>query len=214
LKPSDFEITREKLDQAVDILDEKDIDLWVTFVRETTQVSDPCLDLLLGFDLTWPSAVMISREGERIAIVGRFDADNVARLGGYTTIVAYDQSIRSALCEHISRLDPREIALNYSRSDPAADGLTHGMFLVWQDLLGETGYVDRLVSAEDVTAALRGRKSSAEAAYMRASVQEAEAIFRRVGSRIRPGLTERELAAVFQDAARDQGLALAWGADH
>jgi len=214
LKPSDFAITREKLDQAVDILDEKDIDLWVTFVRETTQVYDPCLALLLGFDLTWQSALMISRQGERIAIVGRFDADNVARVGGYTTIVAYDQSIRGALCEHVTRLNPREIALNFSRSDPAADGLTYGMFLVWHGLLGETAYVDRLVSAEDVIAALRGRKSPAEVACLRASVQEAEAIFRRVGSQIRPGLRERELAAVFQDAARDQGLALAWGADH
>jgi Xaa-Pro aminopeptidase len=198
----------------VEILDEKDIDLWVTFVRETTQVSDPCLALLLGFDLTWLSALMISREGDRIAIVGRFDADNVARVGGYSTIVPYDQSIRSALCEHVTRLAPREIALNFSRSDPAADGLTYGMFLVWQDLLGETAYVDRLVSADDVIAALRGRKSPAEVACLQASVQEAEAVFRRVGSQIRPGLTERELAVVFQDATHEQGLVLAWGADH
>jgi hypothetical protein len=49
---SDSGITCEKLEQAVDILNEKDIDLWLTFVRETTQVPAPCLSLLLGFDLT------------------------------------------------------------------------------------------------------------------------------------------------------------------
>jgi Xaa-Pro aminopeptidase len=45
-------------------------------------------------------------------------------------------------------------------------------------------------------------------------VQAAEGIFRRVGSRIRPGLTERELAIFFQEAASEQGLGLAWGADY
>lgn len=215
---SEFGITREKLDQAVDILAEKDVDLWLTFVRETTQVSDPCLALLLGFDLTWPSALMISRGGERIAIVGRFDKENVVRVGGYTTVVGYDQSIREPLREHLSRLDPHEIALNFSESDPAADGLTHGMFQVLQDLLAGTDYAasaaDRFISAEGVIAALRGRKSPAEVARIRSAVQSAEAIFRRVGPRIRPGLTERELANLFREAASEQGLGLAWGDDH
>lgn len=56
-----FEIVREKLGQAVEILKEQEIDLWLTFVRETTLTPDPCLDLLLEFDLTWQSALIISR---------------------------------------------------------------------------------------------------------------------------------------------------------
>ncbi|MGC9336166.1 MAG: M24 family metallopeptidase [Anaerolineae bacterium] len=211
---SDFRITCEKLDQAVSILQEKDVDLWVTFVRETTQVSDPCLALLLGFDLTWTSALMLSRQGERLAIVGRFDKENVARVGGYTTVIGYDQSIREPLREHVTRLDPHQIALNFSENDPAADGLTHGMYHVLQDLLAGTKYLNRFVSAEGVIAALRGRKSPTEVARIRSSVEAAEAIFRHVGSRIRPGLTEREVAACFQKAASEQGLGLGWGADH
>ena len=82
---SNLEIVHQKLDQAVDLLEEQGTDLWITLVRETTQLKDPCLDLLLGFDLTWQSALMIGRNGERVAIVGRFDADNVEALGGYHT---------------------------------------------------------------------------------------------------------------------------------
>jgi Xaa-Pro aminopeptidase len=210
----EFEITCEKLDQAMDVLDEKGVDLWLTFVRETTQVSDPCLAMLLGFDLTWPSALIMSRGGERIAIVGRFDTENVARVGGYTTVVGYDQSIRGPLREHLTRLDPQEIALNFSESDPAADGLTHGMYQVLRDLLAGTEYGDRFISAEGLIAAVRGRKSPAEVALIQSSVQAADAIFRRVEPRIRPGLTERELAIFFQEAASEQGLGLAWGEDH
>jgi len=110
---ADFGIIHEKLDQAVEVLEEKKIDLWITFVRETTHVGDPCLDLLLGLDLTWQSALMISRTGERIAVVGRFDVDNVERTGGYTAVVGYDESIREPLLEHLTRLDPRQVALNF-----------------------------------------------------------------------------------------------------
>ena len=112
---SHLKIIHEKLNQAVEILEEKKVDLWITFVRETTQVSDPCLDLLLGFDLTWQSALMISRTGERVAIVGRFDADNVERVGGYTSVVGYDQSVREPLLAHLARLNPRQVALMGSR---------------------------------------------------------------------------------------------------
>jgi Xaa-Pro aminopeptidase len=209
-----FEIVREKLDQAVGVLEEQGVGLWLTFVRETTQVGDPCLDLLLGFDLTWLSALMVSRTGERIAIVGRFDAANVERVGGYTSVIGYDQSIREPLLGHLARLNPRQVALNFSESDPAADGLTHGLFRRLADILDGTAYAGRLVSAEEVIGALRGRKSATEVARVRAAIQATQAIFHRAGQVIRPGLTERELARFFQDAASQEGLGLAWEAGH
>jgi Xaa-Pro aminopeptidase len=209
-----FEIICEKLDQAVEVLEEKDVDLWLTFVRETTQGRDPCLELLLGLDLTWQSALIVSRSGERIAIVGRYDAENVERTGGYTTVVGYDQSIREPLLEHLARLGPRQVALNFSENDPAADGLAHGMFHVLTKILSGTAYASRFISAEEVIGALRGRKSPAEVSRVRAAIQATEAIFHRVGRLVRPGLMERDMARLFHDAALEEGLELAWGADH
>jgi Xaa-Pro aminopeptidase len=211
---SSLEIIHEKLDQAVEVLREKEVDLWLTFVRETTQSRDPCLELLLGLDLTWQSALIISRSGERIAIVGRFDVENVERMEGYTTVVGYDQSIREPLLEHLTRLDPRKVALNFSENDPAADGLTHGMFHVLTKVVNGTKYANRLESAEEVIGALRGRKSPTEVSHIRTATQATEAIFRRICRLIRPGLTERELACLFHDAALQERLELAWEADH
>jgi len=124
-------LVHEKLDQAVEILREQDVDLWLTFVRETSLTNDPCLELIAGTYSAWTGAFIVSASGERVAIVGRFDAPSVEQVGGYD-VIGYDESIKPSLVETIERLGPRSIALNYSRSDPAADGLTHGLWLELQ----------------------------------------------------------------------------------
>jgi hypothetical protein len=50
----DFTIVNEKLNQAVGLLDEQRLDLWLTFVRETSLTTDPCLDLVAGLWLSKP----------------------------------------------------------------------------------------------------------------------------------------------------------------
>ena len=65
------------------------------------------------------------------------------------------------------RIDPARIAVNYSEGSEICDGLTHGMYLTLQRLLGELGMADRLVSAEPVVSALRERKSAGELHSMR-----------------------------------------------
>ncbi|MCP4535826.1 MAG: aminopeptidase P family protein [Chloroflexi bacterium] len=211
---SEFEIIHEKLDQAVEVLKEKNIDLWITFVRETTHIADPCQDLILGLDLTWQSALMVSRTGERIAIVGRFETDSIERVGGYTTVVGYDRSIREPFLEHLARLDPRQIALNFSENDSAADGLTHGLFGVLTKLVAGTVYADRFISAEKIVGALRGRKTPAEISRIRSAIQETDAIFEHITQLLRPGVTGREIAGWFHDVAEKKGLGLSWGRDH
>ena len=55
-------LLQEKATQAINILKETDIDLWLTFVRETSGVRDPVLDFLIGpRDLTWQSALMLTQ---------------------------------------------------------------------------------------------------------------------------------------------------------
>ena len=95
--PAGSALVAEKLDQAVEILREQDVDLWLTLVRETLLTSDPCLDLIAGTYCAWQGAFLISRTGERIAIVGRFDAASVEQLGAYSEVVGYDESLRPPL---------------------------------------------------------------------------------------------------------------------
>ena len=211
---TDAALVREKLDQAPAILEEQGIDLWLTLVRETLLTRDPCLDLIAGTYCAWQSAFLVSRSGERIAIVGRYDASSVEQLGAYSEVVKYDESIRPGLRETIERLAPETIAINYSPSDPAADGLTHGLWLVLSETLEGTPYADRLVSSKPIVGSLRGRKSPFEIARIRAAIAETEEIFAHVGDRIGPEMKETEIAAVMQAEVSRRGLGYAWEEDH
>ena len=211
--PATSTLVQEKLEQAVEILREQDVDLWLTYVRETMLTSDPCLDLIAGTYSAWTGAFMVSATGERIAIVGRFDAPSVEQVGGYE-VIGYDQSIKPALVETVERLAPRSIALNYSRSDSAADGLTHGLWLELQETLAETPFPERFRSSEAIVNALRGRKSSGEVGRIRDAVGETEEIFDIVTAALRTDLSEIEIANLMHDEIARRGLGYAWGRDH
>ena len=59
---------RAKIEQAVGILNELDIDVWMLFARESATVHDPSFDLVVGGNCTWQSAFILTRTGERIAM--------------------------------------------------------------------------------------------------------------------------------------------------
>jgi Xaa-Pro aminopeptidase len=207
-------LVQEKVDQAIGILQEKGIDLWLTFVRETSAGGDPVLPLIYDFTLTWQSALILTRSGDRIAIVGRLEEAAARTTGAYPVIKSYDASIRPALLETLAGLNPETIAINYSENDVHADGLGHGLYLVLQGYLAETPFRDRLVSAEPIINAVRGRKTAAEIDRIRAAIETTEEIYRQTFDQLRVGMTERDVASLMHGLLDEAGVPPAWGRDH
>lgn len=203
----------EKINQAIKILQEKNVDLWLTFARETSSTPDPMLDLILGTSCTWQSAFIITSSGKAIAIVGSLDAQNIKDHAKYE-VIGYVDSIKNDLLQVLSRIDPQRIAINFSESDVMADGLTHGMYLTLVDYLKETPFLNRLESSEAIIAALRGRKSQTEIKLIKDAIDETLKIFDKVTEYVHTGLSEKQVADFMLNEVEKQGLGLAWDPAH
>ena len=204
-------IAREKLAQAGQLLQRLDLDAWLVFVRETSLSKDPALELIYPYELTWHSAFLVQRDGASHALVGRHDANNVERLNTFTTVSGYDQSIRPMLVELLRRSGAQRIAINFSESDPAADGLTSGMRMTLEAIGAEAGLQPaQLVSAESLISSLRGQKSASELQLIRQAVATTELLLHDFGKRIAPGVTELQLADYLHQRLQADGLATAW----
>ncbi len=206
-------LVAQKIDQAVALLRELDLDCWITFVRESEINGDPMLAYVLGAPVTWVSAFIVCRSGATWAVVGQGDRQTVEDLGRYQHVSSYVKDFRDDLTRVLARLDPGTIAVNYSPTSEVADGLTHGMFLTLRSLLESLGLADRLVSAEPLVARLRGRKSQGELDRIGRAITEALDIFDVAHHAMRPGLSERELAAAMHAEASRRGLPVAWSAE-
>jgi Xaa-Pro aminopeptidase len=209
----DLAIYHEKLEQAHALLTMLDLDAWLVFVRETAMGGDPALKLIAPFDLTWESALLIARNGTRMAIVGRFDMQPVETTGLFNRVQGYDAAIGDDVRNALAAVDPQRIAINYSTSEVAADGLTHGMYLRLLELLSGTPYAERLVSAHELVSSLRARKTVGEQALLLAAVEAADEIFRRAEQTIAVGATEQQIAEVIHAEALARGLGTAWNWD-
>ncbi|MFW9907814.1 MAG: M24 family metallopeptidase [Candidatus Thorarchaeota archaeon] len=199
-----------KCKQALELLKELDLDSWLVWVRETSQMADPVLELILGGDLVWESALLFTKTGEKVAIVGNFDAGGLESMGIYDKVIPYTKGISEALVTELTRINPQQISINYSKDDVAADGLTVGMYELLKDYLKETPYIDRLVTAEDLIQRLRGRKTAEEIESIRKAIVITEEIFRKAETNVRINQSEREIYDLFHNEMRKYGVTSAW----
>jgi Xaa-Pro aminopeptidase len=205
-------LINEKVNQAKELLKEFDIDCWITFVRESAINGDPTLIFLSPADVTWHSAFIISSDGRSRAIVGQYDQKTIEDAGTYDKVIGYVESIKEPFQNYLKELNPSRIAVNYSEDSEIADGLTHGMYLTVYKLLSEIAFENRMISAERIVSALRERKSKTEINNIREAIRITEDIFDKVTQFIKPGLSEKEIAAFMTKEVEKLGLGVAWEA--
>jgi Xaa-Pro aminopeptidase len=204
-------LIQEKVKQATELLREFGVDCWITFTRESEICGDPTLVFLAPGPVTWHSAFIVGADGRTRAIVGLYDQKGIEETGAYDKVVGYVTGIKEPLLEYLKKVNPKTIAVNYSKTSEICDGLTHGMYLTLQGFLAEAGMANRLLSAEKIVSALRERKSAAEIGWMKEAVRATEEIFDLVGRFIAPGKTENEIAVFILGEAERRNLPTAWG---
>lgn len=203
-------IVREKLAQAVDILNEEDVDLWMLVARESDVMGDPSMPLVVGTSVTWESAFLVSRDGSHVAIVGTGDVDNIETTGAWDNVIGYVEGISGDLKAEIEKRNPKSIALNYATDDSMADGLTHGMYLLLEEQLKDTGYVERFQPAGDIPRKVRGRKSPAELKRIRQAVATTERIWEATERYLKAGISENNVSEFMHGQLEERRLGSSW----
>ncbi len=206
----DNKIILEKVEQAIGILKEKDIDMWITFARESSIMPDPVMEIIIGRNSTWESAFIICEDGDTTAIVGEMEKENFAGKSGFRNVTGYVKSFSPSLLDYLKKKNPKNIAVNYSQNSVLADGLTHGFYLKILDYLKGSGFENKLISAEEIISALKGRKSATEISIMTEAVDKTLDIFDQVTGFIKPGKSEKEIASFVKSIMQEKGFEPAW----
>lgn len=192
------------------LLDEHGIDLWLVFAREGAR--DPlAADFGLG-EVVARAAALVGRRGGRYtaeAICASYDVTPIQATGLFGRVTPFRaEGIGPALRAAVEAWGPRAIAIDVSRDLPMADGLTHGMRLYLEEVLGPM-WAARFRSAEPLAVAFRSSRLAAERALIEKAVLATQRLERAALSAdvIRPGrTTERAVGAFLREKAAAAGF--------
>ncbi len=209
---------KERMDRyLVAALRRSGVDAWLVVTREGT--TDPVAFDVAADHAVGRAACLFVDKGdhlERVAIVASYDTETFEKSGLYTRVVPYGkEGAGVALKAEIEKLNPKLIAVNMSKDEPLADGITAGNLQWLRDTLG-ADYSKRLVSAEALLVSYRSRKTPAEIAKLRGLVKKTEMILAEALSPavIIPGkTTEKDVADFIRKRRREMGLGASWEED-
>lgn len=193
---------RSKIDQAMRILHERDIECWVILLREGKEKS---IEMLLEREFIGESAFIFTPKSKK-AIVASYDRDRVENM----ECTVYEKGITEVVSAEIKRIAPENIHMNFSKHDHTADSLTHGLFLKFQDILHNLGFEGEIRSSEIFLEELRSVKTEEEIGRITEAVKITEEIFDALPEMVTKGITEREILTKMTEMAERKGCGLAW----
>ena len=204
----DETLVAEKVEQARDAVAASDVDVWLVFCRETDEIHEPTLPYVLGFDVVWPTAIVVGSDGSTV-ILGEHDAPTAEELGVHE-VRPYDESIEEPLRETLATMDAETVGLNFDRDDNVADGLTHGMYMRLADLLPDREFV----GAGDIVADVRGIKSPTEDERIETAAETTLDLLHDAADEWTPETTEAEVSEYLHGHMREAGYGSAWSWDY
>jgi Xaa-Pro dipeptidase len=214
--PARADLLKKRIERLLpQAMHEHGVDCWIVVTRESSR--DPIAEDLGGGSVGARSAfVFIVDKSSRLsatAIVANLDSEGPAGSGIYDRLVAYGtEGVSAHLRKIVHDAKPKRIALNYSRDQALADGLTAGMKDYLVEALGED-YARRFVSSEDMLLSFRGRMLPEELEVYSHAVELTQQILHSaLSSRaITPGkTTERDIENFLRDRTRAVGAEVAF----
>ena len=185
------ELVSGKQSQAIEFMHQKDIDMWITFVREGTD--SVLTSMISGSEHVVQNAALIfTSAGDQIAILEPIDVQNgVGTL--FNEVIGFKNDIAEPLRQVWKRFDPGKVAINYSINEFTADGLSYGMYLRLMEALGPLGLKEKMISSQDIVIQIRAVKNRVEIERMKKALEYIDAIGNDITREIKAGVTNEQL---------------------
>lgn len=202
-------VVMDKYAQVAQVLREKNIGLWLLMGRETVDICDPGLRLVLPTNIMGVSAFFFTPDGGKKALVRRQDVSGVEENGVFDRVVGYGDDFDDLLRQMITEIDPNVIDINVDLYDAMTDGLTTGLYLrLMQDLKG-TPYADRISYGQAIRS-IRGRKCAGEIEQQRQVLKLLNQVCAELQEKVHVGTTEEDVYDYCQAFMKEHGMVGSW----
>lgn len=202
-------VVMDKYAQVAQVLKEKNIGLWLLMGRETVDICDPGLRLVLPSNIMGVSAFFFTPEGGKKALVRRQDVSGVEANGVFDRVVGYGDDFDDLLRQMIAEIDPNVIDINVDLYDAMTDGLTTGLYLrLMQDLKG-TPYAERISYGQAIRS-IRGRKCAGEIELQRQVLKLLNQVCAELQEKVHVGTTEEDVYDYCQAFMKEHGMVGSW----
>lgn len=203
LKVDKYQVNREKITQAYQLMQRENIDMWLIL---TSEGSDPCLPLIPGVKTVGLGAFIFTKDGGSYAFCSSIDAQDLEESNLFTQVYKYQQqSLQEILKEFVQKQNPHKIALNYSQDEHLCDGLTVGRYRWLCEALG-SDFVEKFGGAENVLIPLRSIKSPEELRRIQKAVDITQEIYEVCFQQIKKGMSEIEIGDLFITEMKNRGV--------
>lgn len=203
-------LDKEKLPIIYEALRENQVDAWLITGRESIMKSEPVLPVLGDMDFIIATTLIFTAEGKCIAIVSPLDVEGYKLIEGIDEVVEYQTTMEESIYEVLSKLRPKRLALDYSSSDAAADGLTVGMYKMLERVFRRLDFKMETVSAFPIVSDVRGRKTSTQIEKIRHCAVKADEYLRRVPEMCKKGTTSLDIFNFLHEVAYEDGYGMSW----
>jgi Xaa-Pro aminopeptidase len=186
----DTVILQKRLRYLEDALEKQDLYAFLFVDREAINPSHIARDIV-GTGFVGLSAFLITQDGKRKAIVRGYDADNIPKV---YEVTEYETGFNKILLQELEKMKGKKLALNYSPNLAGVDTLSHGTYLIIEEVLNKIPGL-KTVSAEDVLISSVGRRFPEEIELFKKAVEITDEILDETHHKyLKPSFTEIQVA--------------------
>lgn len=206
----DMGFNKEKIEIVYTALEKHDTDMWIVAGQESATKSEPVLDILSDSEFIGKTALVFTKDHTARVVCTPIDANGYVIDGSFNKVYPFPVSFVDTLAEVIAEVKPNKIALDYSRNNPSADGLSVGMYELINEAIAKSKVETEVVSAENIVSMVRGIKTEGEIAKIKRAVEETEVIFNDAKKVIKAGMNCQDVYAFFQNEVERKGFDYSW----